>query len=64
MQDIQSCLLSIELRDCSEIKSESIQTEEEYISALQNPLKGHNISAEFRTKMTDWMVEVCTSFLC
>ena len=31
---------------------------------VPNPLSGHEITAEYRTKMTDWMVEVCTSFKC
>ena len=34
------------------------------VTAVQDPLKGHNITQEFRTKMTDWMVEVTTSFKC
>ena len=34
------------------------------LSACPDPLEGHHISREFRTKMTDWMVEVCTSFKC
>lgn len=29
-----------------------------------NPLDGHNVSKEYRTKMVDWMVEVTTSFKC
>ena len=33
-------------------------------TAVQDPLDGHQISSQFRTKMTDWMVEVCTSFKC
>ena len=31
---------------------------------LSNPLDGHQITKEYRTKMVDWMVEVCTSFRC
>jgi Cyclin, N-terminal domain len=31
---------------------------------LLNPLDGHQITKEYRTKMIDWMVEVCTSFRC
>jgi len=27
-------------------------------------LVGHQISKEIRTKMIDWMVEVCSSFKC
>lgn len=28
------------------------------------PLEKHEVTKEYRTKMTDWMVEVCTSFKC
>lgn len=28
------------------------------------PLYGHEVTKDYRTKMTDWMVEVCTSFNC
>ena len=30
----------------------------------EDPLSGHEVTKEYRTKMTDWMVEVCTSFKC
>ena len=33
-------------------------------TAAVSPLSGHEITKEYRTKMTDWMVEVCTSFKC
>lgn len=33
-------------------------------TAAQNPCDGHKISDQYRTKMTDWMIEVCTSFKC
>lgn len=33
-------------------------------TATQNPLDGHKIQSQLRTKMTDWMVEVCHSFRC
>lgn len=29
-----------------------------------NPLHRHQVTKEYRTKMTDWMIEVCTSFKC
>ena len=32
--------------------------------AVPNPIAGHDVSKEYRTKMADWMVEVCTSFKC
>jgi Cyclin, N-terminal domain len=31
---------------------------------VESPIQGHDISKEYRTKMMDWMVEVCTSFKC
>ena len=34
------------------------------IVAVADPLKGHKITKEYRTKMTDWLIEVCTSFKC
>lgn len=34
------------------------------VTAVEDPLKGHQITQEFRTKMTDWMIEVTTSFKC
>ena len=30
----------------------------------RSPLDGHEVTKDYRTKMTDWMVEVCTSFNC
>ena len=30
----------------------------------QVPLATHKVSKDYRTKMVDWMVEVCTSFKC
>jgi cyclin-A len=29
-----------------------------------NPLDGHQVTDDYRTKMVDWMIEVCTSFQC
>ena len=34
------------------------------MAAVHNPLHGHKISKDYRTKMADWMIEVCTSFKC
>ena len=36
--------------------------EEEIMGAAREPLIGHNVTKEYRTKMIDWMIEVCTSF--
>ena len=33
-------------------------------TAMRDPLCGHNINPEYRTKMTDWMIEVTKSFKC
>ena len=38
--------------------------DEETSLPIFNPLDGHDVTKEYRTKMTDWMVEVCTSFKC
>lgn len=32
--------------------------------AQRSPIEGHDVTKEYRTKMMDWMVEVCTSFKC
>jgi hypothetical protein len=32
--------------------------------AVTIPIMGHEVTKEYRTKMMDWMVEVCTSFKC
>ena len=31
---------------------------------VQNPLTGHTVTKEYRTKMVDWMIEVSTQFKC
>ena len=33
-------------------------------TACRNPLLGHEVTKEYRTKMADWMIEVTTSFKC
>jgi hypothetical protein len=33
-------------------------------SPVTVPIHKHEVTKEYRTKMTDWMVEVCTSFKC
>ena len=32
--------------------------------SVDQPIEGHDVTKEYRTKMTDWMIEVCTSFKC
>ena len=63
LKEIQESLQAKEVLDSS--RSFRGQKEEgTLLSACPDPLEGHHISREFRTKMTDWMVEVCTSFKC
>jgi hypothetical protein len=33
-------------------------------TACRDPIEGHEITKEYRTKMADWMIEVTTSFKC
>ena len=40
-----------------------LENDNEYV-AVRDPLRGHKITKECRTKMTDWMIEVCSSFKC
>lgn len=39
-------------------------TECDRTTAGRDPLEGHDITREYRTKMGDWMIEVTTSFKC
>jgi cyclin B len=34
------------------------------LEPFTDPIHLHEVTKEYRTKMTDWMVEVCTSFKC
>lgn len=38
--------------------------ESETSEPVLNPIRRHQVTKEYRTKMADWMVEVCTSFKC
>lgn len=38
--------------------------EQQRQTAGRDPLEGHAISSEMRTKMADWMIEVTSSFKC
>lgn len=40
------------------------EKEREQFNPNFKPLDGHQITDDYRTKMVDWMVEVCTSFQC
>lgn len=55
IQDIHACLQQKEiLEGCCGAT----------LQATAVPIEGHDITKEYRTKMMDWMVEVCTSFKC
>jgi hypothetical protein len=43
-------------------KFNSNYNENEIMGAARDPLLGHQITKEYRTKMVDWMIEVCMSF--
>ena len=66
LKDIQETLQSRELIDaCRHFgKTSTPADSQKPVTAVDDPLDGHRISAEFRTKMTDWMIEVCSSFKC
>ena len=34
------------------------------LKPVANPIEGHGVTKEYRTKMIDWMIEVCSSFKC
>lgn len=53
LQNIHSCLLNKELHQLCLNDKPAV-----------SPIELHDITSEYRTKMTDWMVEVCTSFKC
>ena len=58
------------LRNVDEIHVTLLQKEllenfnRETMAPVTVPIEKHEVSKEYRTKMTDWMVEVCTSFKC
>lgn len=67
--DVHRCLQKKELIENALNKSAAayLQSKDPALaqnSAAVSPLAGHEITKEYRTKMTDWMVEVCTSFKC
>lgn len=61
LKDIHTCLHAKELLEnaLNQQKLGSPQKE-----AVVSPISAHEVTKEYRTKMTDWMVEVCTSFKC
>lgn len=59
LADMQECLLQKQIIENATLKSQSDKN-----AFTENPLRGHEITKEYRTKMMDWMVEVCTSFKC
>lgn len=58
LKNIQECLQKKEI-----VENALKQSQLQELPAL-NPIEGHEITKEYRTKMMDWMVEVCTSFKC
>lgn len=46
------------------VKFNSEFVEADRTTAGRDPLQGHEITREYRTKMADWMIEVTTSFKC
>ena len=63
LKSIQETLQEKELlENCKLFNS---QFEEEIgEAACRDPLEGHQITKEYRTKMLDWLVEVSSSFKC
>lgn len=59
--DVQLCLQEKEMIDNIR-KYNPLFHEEEIMGAAREPLIGHEVSKEYRTKMIDWMIEVCVSF--
>jgi len=57
--DHQICLIQKEI-----VENATVKASNDSAPFVENPLKGHEVTKEYRTKMTDWMVEVCTSFKC
>lgn len=62
LKDIQETLQEKELLE--NVKLFNRNYKEEPSQAVRNPIQGHEVTREYRTKMMDWMVEVCTSFKC
>ena len=64
LKDSHECLQRKELIDNTRKFCETYKENGTECAAVRNPLRGHKITKEFRTKMNDWMVEVCSSFKC
>lgn len=47
-----------------QFREDSVHLTENSEGAVCDPINGHSMSVEYRTKMTDWMIEVTTSFKC
>ena len=63
LKGIQESLQEKELYDNARLFNSKFQ-EELGDAACRDPLEGHEVTKEYRTKMLDWLVEVCTSFKC
>jgi hypothetical protein len=62
LKDHQECLHQKELLDNA--RKAVSQGQYQSNGAVTIPIMGHEVTKEYRTKMMDWMVEVCTSFKC
>ena len=66
-QATQGQLYDLHLKDIHETLQQKELLEGCDFSTLQpagSPLTGHDVTKEYRAKMMDWMIEVCTSFKC
>lgn len=61
LTDIHTCLHSKELLE-NALNQQKLGGQQR--EPVTSPISGHDVTKEYRTKMTDWMVEVCTSFKC
>jgi hypothetical protein len=62
LKDHQECLHQKELLENARKAASTGQYQSN--GAVTIPIMGHEVTKEYRTKMMDWMVEVCTSFKC
>jgi hypothetical protein len=62
LRDHQQCLQKKELMENARKAPQQGQYQSQ--GAVTIPIMGHEVTKEYRTKMMDWMVEVCTSFKC
>lgn len=56
---MDACLMQKQIIEYANLKNSKDKN-----TFVENPLRAHEMTKEYRTKMMDWMVEVCTSFKC